>query len=420
MSILESILTKVCPLRRSLLGAENDKALSVIDQFYPLVIHSFKSGDSVLDWTIPQEWKLTRATLTSDQGEVICDSDRSILEVVNYSEPRVGTMSFCDLKEHLHFSPTLPDSIPYRTSYYNRGWGFCLSKSSYDNLDESSSYKINIDSKFVDGIMNIGELRIEGRSKKEIILTSYLCHPEQAHDGLSGVICLLDLYDKLKDKDNLYTYRFFFIPETIGSISLLARKIIDPSMVEFGIVATCVGYGKELTYKETFIGSHPIDNIVKNKNKTLNQKFTPTGSDERQLSSPKVRIPTASIMTKPHSEFPEYHTSSDNLNLVNIGTIKRVSSFYFEVLQDYENRVCYIISHDGGEPFMAHKNIYRQTGGTSNTDWDTVRNWVIFLSDACHSSLDISVKTGIPVKEIEKCVKVLLEKGIIRNLPGDN
>lgn len=413
-SIPELILNNVCPLRRSLLGTENDKALSIIEEYYPLITHSFKSGDGVLDWTVPKEWKLSRATLTSERGELICDSDRSILEVVNYSEPYVGTLSFDDLKEHLHFSTTLPFSIPYRTSYYNRSWGFCLSKSSYDNLDTSSLYRVNIDAEFVDGSMNIGELCIEGESKKEIILTSYLCHPEQAHDGLSGVICLLDLYDKLKDLDNFYTYRFFFIPETIGSICLLGRGIIKPSKVEFAIVSTCVGYGEELTYKETFIGNHPIDNIVKNRNKTINQKFTPTGSDERQLSSPKVRIPTASLMTRPHSEFPEYHTSSDNLDLVNIETIKKVSSFYLEVLREYENRRCYTICHEGGEPFLAHKNIYRQTGGTSNTAWDTARNWVIFLSDNHHSTLDMSIKAGIPIKEIEKCVKVLVDKEIIK------
>jgi aminopeptidase-like protein len=413
-SIPETILHSLCPLRRSLLGTENDKSLSIIKEYYPLIIHGFKSGENVLDWTVPKEWKLTRATLTSEQGELICDSNRSILEVVNYSEPYVGTLSFDDLNEHLHFSPTLPHSVPYRTSYYSRSWGFCLPKSSYDDLDRSSLYRVHIDAEFVDGVMNIGELRIEGKSEKEIILTSYLCHPEQAHDGLSGVVCLLDLYDKLKDQDNFYTYRFFFIPETIGSICLLSRGIINPSKVELGIVSTCVGYGEDLTYKETFKGNHPIDNIVKNRKKTINQKFTPTGSDERQLSSPKVRIPTASLMTNPHSEFPEYHTSSDNLNLVNIETIKQVSSFYFEILQEYENRKCYTICHDGGEPFMAHKNIYRQTGGTSNTTWDTVRNWVIFLSDTNNSTLDMSVKTGIPIKEIEKCVKVLVDKEIIK------
>ena len=419
ISTPESILKKLCPLRRSLLGTDNDKSLSNIKEHYPIITHVFNSGERVLDWKVPQEWKLTRATLTSESGEVICDSNRSILEVVNYSKPYVGVLSFDNLKEHLHFSSTLPDSIPYRTSYYNRMWGFCLSKRSYDNLDKHSFYKMDIDSEFVDGLINIGELCISGRSQKEIIFTSYLCHPEQAHDGLSGVVCLLDLYDKLKDRDNFYTYRFFFIPETIGSICLLARGVIEPPKVEFGIVSTCVGYGKSLTYKETFLGNHPIDIVVRNRDKTTNQKFTPTGSDERQLSSPKIRIPTASIMTEPHSEFPEYHTSADNLDLVNMETIRRVSSFYFEVLKDYENRECYIISHDGGEPFMANKNIYRQTGGTSNTSWDTVRNWVIFLSDGSNSPLEMSVQTGIPVKEIEKCVKVLLEKNIIRKFTCD-
>ena len=411
---LDIILQQLYPLRRSLLGTDNDKALSIIGEYYPLIIHSFKSGDKVLDWTVPPEWKINRATLTSESGKLICDSNRSILEVINYSEPYKGLLSLEDLEDHLYISDILPESIPYRTSYYNRSWGFCLSKSSYDDLDKNCLYEVDIDSDFVDGYMNVGELCIEGRSKKEIILTSYLCHPEQAHDGLSGVICLLDLYNKLKKRDNLYTYRFFFIPETIGSICLLSRGIIEPLRVEFGIVSTCVGYGEDLTYKETFYGNHPLDNIVKNRNKTTNQKFTPTGSDERQLSSPKIRIPTASIMTNPHSEFPEYHTSYDNLDLVSVECIKNVSSFYLDVLEEYERRECYIISHDGCEPFMANKNVYRQTGGTSNNQWDNVRNWVIFMSDNNHSQLDMSVKTGICIKQIEKCVKVLLEKDIIK------
>ena len=414
----KNILEEIVPLRRSLLGSENDKALEIIESNFPLKIHSFKSGEKVLDWTVPQEWKLKRATLVNDSGDHLCDTDRSILEVVNYSIPHTGVYSYEEIRGHLHTSSNLTEAIPYRTSYYNKNWGFCLSEEKYEKLDKQSNYRVDIDSTFVDSVLNIGELRIPGRSSEEVILTSYLCHPEQAHDGLSGVICLLNLYNKLKDRDNLYTYRFFFLPETIGPICLLARNIIDPSNVFYGMVCTCVGFGDSLTYKETFIGNHPIDNLVRSKNKTSNQKFIPQGSDERQFSSPKMRIPVSSIMTSPHSEFPEYHTSHDNLDLVEEACIDQVSSFYYDIIIELDKRKCYTITHDGGEPFMANKNIYRKTGGPSNTFWDTVRNWVIFLSDGRHSILDMSIKAGIDVKEIKNCVKILEDKNIIKVVSG--
>ena len=412
------ILAELTPLRRSLLGSENNKALTIIQNSFPLKIHKFQSGEKVLDWTVPQEWKLKRATLSDESGTYICDTDRSILEVVNYSIPHKGCYSYEDLQQHLYTSITSDKSIPYRTSYYNKGWGFCLSKEKYKELNKHSNFQVHIDSTFVDSELNIGELVIPGRSTEEVILTSYICHPEQAHDGLSGVICLLRLYDMLKDQDNMYTYRFFFLPETIGPICLLAKEIIKPSDVFYGLVCTCVGFGESLTYKETFLGNHPIDILVKSKNITKNQKFIPQGSDERQFSSPKVRIPVSSIMTNPHSEFPEYHTSEDNIGLIQNECIERVACFYYDVITELDKRACYITTHSGAEPFMANKNIYRKTGGPSNTSWDTVRNWVIFLSDGLHSILDMSHKSGAPIKEIENCVKILEEKNIIRRISG--
>jgi len=411
--MFEQLFKNIFFLKRSLLGKENNKALAAISKEVPLKMHSFRSESAVFDWTIPKEWILKKATLKTEDGTIICDASKNILRVVSHSAPCNKTLTYDELVKHLHYSDQLEDAIPYRTSYYSKSWGFCLTKTEYDSLDKNCKYVIDIESEFVDSFLNIGELKIPGKSEKEIIFTSYICHPMQANDGLSGVFCLLELYKKLIDRDNFYTYRFFFLPETIGPITLLANSVIDKNNVDLCLVCTCVGHGKTINYKKTFLGDHPFDNIVLQNDYIKQIDFFPNGSDERQLSSPKIRIPTASIMRAVYGDYKEYHTSLDNLQLVDYKNIKKIVDLYYNCLIDYEQRECFIIAHDGAEPFLAAKNLYRKTGGPADSKWDKLRNWVIFLSDGEHSILDMHKKTNFSFEELKKCAIILLESGVI-------
>ena len=410
----EKLINEIFYLNRSLLGAANNEALDLISNYHSLQIRSFPTSQKVFDWTIPQEWILKKALLKTIDGEVICDATENILRVVNRSCSYEGTLSYEELLPHLHFSSEIDDAIPYRTSYYSNNWGFCLTKHELDNLDKNKDYIVDIEAIFVDSFLKTGELKIEGRSKKEIVFAAYLCHPLQSNDGISGVACLLEIYDKLLKKDNYYTYRFFFIPETIGPIILLANKVIDPENTDFCFVVTCVANGGTMNYKKTYLGNHPIDNIVSCIDGIKCLDFFPNGSDERQFSSPKIRIPTSSIMYKMYGKYKEYHTSLDNLDFFKYNKVVEMSKVYLRVLDEYENRKCYIVSHGGCEPFLSGKGLYRSTGGSRDTEYDTLRNWVIFYSDGTKSPLDISFALNQPLEKIEEMIDVLSQKDVIR------
>ena len=412
--MFEELIKKIFYLDRSLLGPANNEALEYIARHVPLRLLSFPSGQSVYDWEIPQEWVLKTGILREKGGPIICNASHNILNIVNYSQSYRGEMSYQDLLPHLHFSDINPECIPYRTSYYSRNWGFCLPKKQFISLDSGATYDVEIEANFVNSEMKLGELKIPGRHKKEIIFTAYLCHPLQFHDGLSGVACLLEIYNKLKKEDNFYTYRFFFLPETIGPIALLANKIINPQNVDFCFISTCVSYGDRIKYKKSFIGNHPIDNIISSMANVECVDFFPNGSDERQFSSPKIRIPTSSIMRAIYGEYPQYHTSGDDLSLINYDNIIEIANMHIKVLERYEERTCYIICHDGCEPFLSKKNLYREIGATRDSYFDQLRNWIIFLSDGTHSILDISKKLEVSLDKVEKCVIILEEKGVIR------
>jgi len=412
----EKLIHQLFYLNRSLLGAENNRALDLISNHHPLEVRSFPTSQKVFDWTIPQEWVPKKALLKTIDGEIICDATENILRVVNRSCSFEGTLSYEELLPHLHFSSEIDDGIPYRTSYYSKNWGFCLTKKEFDDLDRNKSYIVNIDVDFVNSFLKTGELKIEGRSKKEIVFAAYLCHPLQSNDGISGVACLLEIYDELLKKDNHYTYRFFFIPETIGPIVLLANSIIDPKNTDFCFVVTCVSNGEMINYKKTYLGDHPIDNIVSTIDDINCIDFFPNGSDERQFSSPKIRIPTSSIMYKMYGKYKEYHTSLDNLDFFHYDKVVKMSKVYLKVLSEYENRKCYVINHGGCEPFLSNKGLYRSTGGSRDTEYDKLRNWVIFYSDGTKSSLDISCALNQPLDKIEEIIDVLLSKKIIRIL----
>lgn len=413
----ETILQQLFDLDRSLLGRNNDAALKIISKEVPLDFHRFESGTTCADWTVPKEWILHHARLKDSLGNIVICAGENILKVVNYSNSFVGEISREELEKHLHISEACPESIPYRTNYYGDDWGFCISKNEYTSLTDEK-YFVDIKTEFLNSYLTVGEAKIQGETDREIVFSSYLCHPQQAHDGLSGVILLMRLYKFLSEQKNKFTYRFLFGPETIGPISLISSNIIDPKKVDFCFVSTCVGRLGVLNYKKTFLGDHAMDNIMESIGiRTVD--FCPTGSDERQFSSPTVRIPSGHITSKTYEAFPEYHTSFDNLESISMAMIDAVEQKYIEALEKYESRKTLIVSHSGGgEPFLSKHGLYRPVGVPGHTNWDRLRNWIIFYSDGKHDILDISKKINSPIEEVSECAKILLESGVIKEQAG--
>ena len=307
------LLDKLYNLKRTLVSDENEVALDILKDYLPLKIYKIKSGSKCFDWTIPNKWVVKKGILRTLNGNTLLDFADNTLHLLNYSRPYKGIVNKSTLLKHVYTDKNLPEAIPYRTSYYSNNWGFCMKHNDLSKLTDPE-YLVDINTDFVEGELLIGEATLKGKSSKEIILTSYYCHPNQINDGLSGVDLLVKLYDKMKSLDLKYTYKFFFWPETIGSIAALSNNIINPSNTEYALVATTVGKG-EPHYKKTFLGNHSIDNIAVEKTNNI-KPYSPTGSDERQFSSQGIRIPTGVLTTIPYEEFDEYHTSNDNLEFI--------------------------------------------------------------------------------------------------------
>ncbi len=397
------LLNKLYNLKRTLISDDNKVALNTINDFIPLKIHNFKSGTQCYDWVIPQKWVINKGVLKNLKGDTIINFEDNTLHLINYSNSYKGILDKKILLNNIHTDPHNPNAIPYRTSYYSNNWGFCLQHNKLSDLKDKE-YLVDINTEFIDDELLIGEAILKGKSKKEVILTSYYCHPNQINDGLSGVDLLVKIYNKMKSMDLKYTYRFFFWPETIGAITALSQKLINPNKVEYAMVSTTVGKG-EPHYKKTFLNNHSLDNIISNL--VTNQRpYSPTGSDERQFSSSGIRIPTGVLTTIPYEEFPEYHTSQDNLKFISEETINKMVDLYMKIILEYEKYPKYKVNVKGCEPFLSKYNLYREIGTPGNSENDTLRNWVLHYCDGTKNIKDISklinIKEDIILKQINK------------------
>ncbi len=308
------------PLNRSLTGEGVRETLNQIRKHLPkMKILSVPTGTKVFDWTIPKEWHVQEAYIITPNNKKICDFSKNNLHLLNYSIPYEGVMSLTELKKHLHTLPDQPNAIPYVTSYYEERWGFCLSQNEFDSL-EDGDYKIKIDAELSDGVLNYGELIIPSRSKKEIFLSTYICHPSMANNELSGptvVTYLAKWLENLKERE--FTYRIIFIPETIGSITYLSKNLKKMKQnIYAGFNISCVGDNRAYSFLPSRDGNTVSDQIAKYVLNWIDPKFIEytwldRGSDERQYCSPGIDLPVASIFRTKYGEYPEYHTSLDKL-----------------------------------------------------------------------------------------------------------
>lgn len=415
------LISELYPICRSITGDGVHETLRIISRYIPLEIRQVPTGTKVFDWSIPKEWNINDAYVRNSRGEKVIDFSKSNLHVVGYSAPVHKTMTLNELREHLITLPEKPDWIPYRTSYFNGGWGFCVSHNQLLRL-EAGLYEVVIDSSLSDGCLSYGELLIEGGTGEEILLSSHVCHPSLCNDNLSGISLATALAKDLGRCSLRYSYRFLFIPATIGSIAWLALNQERISRIKHGLVLACVGDSGKVTYKKSRQGNAEIDVAMRCTLRDSGQDyeiidFFPYGYDERQYCSPGFNLPVGSLMRTPHGRFPEYHTSADNLDFVKSVYLADSYSKCVSSFRILENNRRYLNLNPRCEPQLGRRGIYRamadqKDGGVS----EMAMLWVLNMSDGNHNVLDISERSGLSFETINKAVDVLVHHNLLEEI----
>jgi len=421
---LEEYFDRLWSITRSLTGNGNRETLKILSEIIHLEVKEVPSGTECFDWTVPPEWNIKEAWIKNSKGEKIVDFSKNNLHILGYSEPFQGNLSFEELKSHIYTLPDQPDLIPYLTSYYSRRWGFCISHNQFLELDKNDNYEIFIDSSLDEnGSMSIGEAIIKGKSEKEILFSTYICHPSLASNELSGPLVSAFIYSKLKEQKELkYTYRFIFVPETIGSIySLSVNGEYWKKNLQAGFVITCIGDDGKFTYKKSRRGNSFPDRAVE---AILNQtesefnivEFFPSGSDERQYCSPGFNLPVGSLMRTMYGKYPEYHTSADNKDFISFEAMEKSVLKYLEIIEVLERNEKYINKMPFCEPQLGKRGLYPTLGSQKGTeDFVTAMMWILNLTDGTNDLISISEKSKIPISQLIPVIDKLIENGIIEN-----
>jgi aminopeptidase-like protein len=414
-----SLIRDLYPICRSITGEGFRETLARIQTEIPLDVHEVPSGTQVFDWIVPKEWKIRDAYVKNTRGNRIIDFRKHNLHIVNYSVPVHRKMSLVELRTHLHTLPDQPDWIPYRTSYYKENWGFCLSHNHLQTMREDE-YEVCIDSALENGSLTYGECYLSGESEAEVLISCHACHPSLCNDNLSGVAIATFLAKYLGQAQLRYSYRFLFIPGTIGAITWLSRNEDQINAIQHGLVLTCVGDRGHITYKKTRRGDAEIDRAVAHVLKHSGHRydiedFSPYGYDERQYCSPGFNLPVGCLMRTPHGKFPEYHSSADNLGLMDPASLADSLISCLSVFHVLENNGWYCNKNPKCEPQLGRRGLYRTMGGNRDEKLqETAMLWVLNQSDGEHSLLDIAERSGLAFETVHDAASLLLGQGLLK------
>ena len=406
------LISRLFPICRSITGMGFRETLNVLKELVPLQVHEIPSGTQVFDWTVPKEWNINDAYVKNSAGDRIIDFQKCNLHVVSYSLPVNKMVSLNELKAHLFTLPEYPDWIPYRTSYYKEDWGFCLSHNQYLALKDEN-YEVCIDASLEEGHLSYGEYYLPGETEEEVLISCHACHPSLCNDNLSGIALSAFLAKCLRSLSLRYSYRFLFIPGTIGSITWLALNENAVSHIQHGLVVACVGDPGKMTYKKSRQGNAEIDRAVMH---VLNKSgepfeaidFFPYGYDERQYCSPGFNLAVGCLMRTPHGRYPEYHTSADDLNLVREGYLENSFINYLNALGVLEGNWKYIATNPKCEPQLGKRGLYEAIGGQKERAANQMALlWVLNLSDGQHTLLDIAERSDLPFETIQFAAETL-------------
>lgn len=415
---MHQFISELYPICRSITGDGVRKTLNLILEHIPLTICEVPSGLQVFDWTVPLEWNILDAYIKNSAGKRIVDFRASNLHVVSYSIPVHERLDLSELRKHLFSDPQHPDWIPYRTSYYNPTWGFCLPHHQLLALPEDE-YEVCIDSTLKSGHLTYGELLLRGRSPDEVLISCHLCHPSLCNDNLSGIAVAAALAERLGNMDLRYSYRFLFIPGTIGSIAWAAIHQPHLDKIKHGFVLTCVGDAGSPSYKLSRRGNAEIDKawmyVLKQSGGAFEvQPFSPFGYDERQYCSPGLNLPVGCFMRTPHGRFPEYHTSADNLDFVCAASLKDSLTKALATIDVIEHNRNYLNLKPFCEPKLGDYGLYSMIGGRSAGEFQMALLWLLNMSDGENSLLDIADRANLPWETTKEAVRALSEVGLLK------
>jgi aminopeptidase-like protein len=414
---IHALIGELYPICRSITGNGVRQTLARLKREIPLEVREVPSGTKVFDWTVPREWNIGDAYVKNSRGERVIDFRRHNLHVVSYSVPVRARMSLAQLRPHLHTLPDQPDLVPYRTSYYQEGWGFCLSHRQLEQMPEDD-YEVCIDSTLQDGHLTYGECLLEGASSQEVLVSCHTCHPSLCNDNLSGVAVAAFVAKLMAGMPLRYSYRFLFIPGTIGSITWLALNEDRAREVRNGLVLTCIGDRGNFTYKKSRRGDAQIDRAVRHTLQHLAtdhaiEEFSPYGYDERQYCSPGFDLAVGCLMRSPHGRFPEYHTSADNLQFVDPLALAESAATILAVFDVLEHDRAYVNLNPKCEPQLGRRGLYGAMGGTGIKQAELAMLWVLNLSDGGHTLLDIAQRSGLPFDAISAAATLLTQHDLL-------
>jgi aminopeptidase-like protein len=417
---LYKLVAELYPICRSITGDGVRRTLEIVDrEIGGLEVSEVPTGTQVLDWTVPREWNVRDAWVADAAGRRVIDFQASNLHLVSYSVPARATMSLTELKEHLFTLPDQPDLVPYRTSYYAERWGFCASQRLVDSLPDGD-YEVCVDSTLADGHLTYGERLVEGRTSDEVLVSCHVCHPSLANDNLSGIAVASRLARLLAEGPRpRYSYRFLFIPGTIGSITWLARNQDRVDRIRSGLVLSGVGDPGGFTYKRSRRGDAEIDRAVAHVLARSGRPhtvvdFSPYGYDERQFCSPGFNLPVGRLSRTEFATYPEYHTSADDLDLVGPAQLQDSLEVCREVVAVLEGNRRYQNLSPRGEPQLGRRGLYGQIGGRSDAEERQMAMlWVLNLSDGGMSLLDVAERSGLSFALLAEVAALLEEAGLL-------
>jgi len=414
-----SLMTKLFPICRSITGNGNRETLKIIQEIIPINIFEVESGTQVFDWTVPNEWNIKDAYVMNSKKEKIIDFKKNNLHILNYSIPVNLTCNLEELKKHLYTLPNYPNFIPYLTSYYKNNWGFCISYNNYLKLKDDT-YHVVIDSELKHGSLTYGELIIKGQTEQEILFSTYICHPSMCNDCLSGIVVNTYLAKYILSLNNKYTYRFVFVPETIGSIVYLHKNLdIMKKNIIGGYTITCCGDNGDFTYMKTRLENQLTDrvtlHVLNNSNiKFKIRDFMMAGSDERQYNYPNIDLNIGSLMRTKYQEFPEYHTSGDNLNFNSEKNLQETYDMYIKCINIFEHNDKYMVNTTC-EPHLSKYGLHSDIGGNKIFNDSSLILQFLYYCDG-RDLLSIAEKIKIHIWNLYELSSTLLEKNIIKKI----
>lgn len=414
---LFALVERLYPICRSKTGNGVRETLRIVDEFAGLEMHEVASGSPAFDWVVPKEWNVADAWVNDPKGRRVIDFRNSNLHLVGYSTPVRRRMPLAELRKHLVSLPDRPDWIPFRDTFYREDWGFAIRHADLEKL-EDGEYEVCVDTTLGDGHLTYGEAYLPGATTDEVLISAHCCHPSLCNDNLSGISIAALLAQRLRGLPRRYSYRFLFLPGTIGSIVWLSRNEDKVSRVKHGLVLACIGDPGAFTYAQSRRGNALVDRAFAHVLGHAGQPhrikpFEPEGYDQRQFCSPGFNLPIGSLMRTPYGAYPEYHTSADDLSFVKPDALAGSFAMLLSGLFVLENDRKYLNLSPKCEPHLGRRGLYGQAAELGL--W-----WLLNLSDGEHSLLDIAERSGRSFEALKRGADLLQEAGLLRALDGSH